>query len=140
MLKRVNIFPTVPVYNIKNPIVGTTFNVELSTGDILCCIYARAKVEEILPNGNTLNLNLKNYNKVNFIEEKVEHVINTEESKVEESNEELNTTSVLEETATVDEDSSEVNNSETISPVTEEEQVEENLAVDYQQKKKNKKR
>lgn len=137
MLKKVNVFPMVPIYSIKNPIVGTTFNVELSTGDILCCIYARAKVEEILPNGTTINLDLKNYNKVNFIEEKVEHVINTEESKVEESNKELNTTPVLEERATIETDSSEVVCLETISP---EEQVEENLVVDNQQKKKNKKR
>lgn len=137
MFKRVNVFPTVPVYSIKNPIIGTTFNVELSVGDILCCIYARAKVEEILPNGNTINLNLKNYNKVNFIEEKVEHVSNTEGSKVEESNNKLNTTSVLEEQIATLEDPSEVVYPEAINP---EEQVEENLVVDKQQKKKNKKR
>lgn len=138
MLKRVNVFPTIPVYNIKNPIVGTTFNVELSSGDILCCIYARAKVEEILPNGKTINLNLKNYNKVNFTEEIVEHVNNIEESIVEESNEETNNDIVLGEEATENIDSSENDSFETISP---EEQVEENLVVeDHCQKKKNKKR
>lgn len=133
MLKRVNVFPTIPVYNIKNPIVGTTFNVELSSGDILCCIYARAKVEEILPNGKTINLNLKNYNKVNFTEEIVEHVNNIEESIVEESNEETNNDIVLGEEATENIDSSENDSFETISP---EEQVEENLVVeDHCQKK-----
>ena len=138
MLKRVNVFPTIPVYNIKNPIVGTTFNVELSSGDILCCIYARAKVEEILPNGKTINLNLKNYNKVNFTEEIVEHVNNIEESIVEESNEETNNDIVLGEEATENIDSSENDSFETISP---EEQVEENLAVEnHYEKKKNKKR
>ena len=138
MFKRVNVFPTIPVYNIKNPIVGTTFNVELSSGDILCCIYARAKVEEILPNGKTINLNLKNYNKVNFTEEIVEHVNNIEESIVEESNEETNNDIVLGEEATENIDSSENDSFETISP---EEQVEENLVVeDHCQKKKNKKR
>ena len=61
MTKRVNIRTTVAVKTITPPICGTYRNVIMSTGDILKCLCKRAHVEEILPNGKTVKLNLKNY-------------------------------------------------------------------------------
>lgn len=61
MKKRVNVYPYLPVRALKNPIIGNTFNIELCTGEILNCICAKAKVEEILKDGSKVRLNLNNY-------------------------------------------------------------------------------
>lgn len=61
MTKRVNIRTTMAVRNINPPICGTCSNVIMSTGDILKCLCRRAFVEEILPDGTTVRLNMKNY-------------------------------------------------------------------------------
>ena len=61
MTKRVNIRTTMAVRNINPPICGTCNNVIMSTGDILKCLCRRAFVEEILPDGTTVRLNMKNY-------------------------------------------------------------------------------
>lgn len=61
MKKRVNVYPYLPVRALKHPIIGNTFNVELYTGEILNCICAKAKVEEILNDGSKVVLNLNNY-------------------------------------------------------------------------------
>lgn len=80
MKKRVNVEPVGPIYTLRVPITGKIINHEMSTGDILNCIYARAKVDEILPSGKLVRLNLSNYNKDNSIlEEKVELPKVTEE-------------------------------------------------------------
>ena len=65
MKKRVNVYPVVPILTIRTPIMTTALNCELSHGDILNCIYSRALVDEILPDGNTVRLNLNNYDKCN---------------------------------------------------------------------------
>lgn len=141
MIKKVNVYPTIPIYTIKNPIVSTVLNIELSVGDILTCIYSRAKVEEILPNGEFVRLDLKNYNKENYCETSIEHISNlVEPSNVDESNVEVNIQQeMLPEEATIEDGSLNIEIPETISPV--EEQVEENLVVEHQEKiRKNKKR
>ena len=145
MIKKVNIYPVYPILSIKNPIVHTTLNVELSVGDIERCICARAKVEEILPNGKIIVLNLKNYNKCNYLEEH----INKSVASLPENKEKENTINLVNsldgdpEAKEAAEDK--VENLETTSPaeVTVEKQtseVEENLVVDNNKKeKKNKK-
>lgn len=61
MTKRVNIRANVAVRNVNPPIHGTCNDVIMTTGDILKCLCKRAHVEEILPNGTTVTLNMKNY-------------------------------------------------------------------------------
>lgn len=142
MIKKVNVYPVVPIYALRTPINSTTLHAELSTGDILTCIYARAKVEEILPNGQTIRLDLKNYDKNNYCEPTIEHISKIDEpSNVDESNVEINTKQeVLQQEATIEDGSLNIEIPETISP-EEEIQVEENLAVEVQDKRrKNKNR
>lgn len=140
MIKKVNVYPVVPVFALKNPIYSTTLNTKLSTGDILRCIYSRAKVEEILPNGKIIRLDLKNYNTVNYCEQPIEHNNNLEElSNVDESNIGVDVQVGMEPEEATEEDSS-LDIPETISP--EEEQVEENLVVEHQDRnnRKNKRK
>lgn len=61
MTKRVNINAPIAIRNITPPIYGTCNNIVMSTGDILKCLCKRAKVEEILPDGSTVVLTMKNY-------------------------------------------------------------------------------
>lgn len=105
MKKMVNVYPVIPVLSIRTPIMTTALNCELSYGDILNCIYARAIVDEVLPNGDTVRLNLNNYNKCNVpqteepvkVEEVIEEVVEeevvvepvVEEDEVEEIQEEV---------------------------------------------------
>ena len=135
MIKKVNVYPIVPIYALRTPINSTVLHAELSVGDILTCIYARAKVEEVLPNGQVVLLDLKNYNKVNYYEPTIEHNNKLEEpSNVDESNVEINTKKeVLSEEATKEDGSLDI--PEAIIP---EEEVEENLVVESQGKRKNK--
>lgn len=60
-IKRVNVTTVVAVRNTNPPICGTLKNVEMSIGDILKCLCKRALVEEILPDGSIVKLNLNNY-------------------------------------------------------------------------------
>lgn len=59
--KRVNVTTVVAVRTTNPPICGTLKNIEMTTGDILKCLCKRAFVEEILPDGSTIRLNMKNY-------------------------------------------------------------------------------
>lgn len=59
--KRVNVTTVVAVRTTNPPICGTLKNIEMTTGDILKCLCKRAFVEEILPDGSTVRLNMKNY-------------------------------------------------------------------------------
>lgn len=59
--KRVNVTTVVAVRTTNPPICGTLQNIEMTTGDILKCLCKRAKVEEILSDGSTIRLNMKNY-------------------------------------------------------------------------------
>lgn len=61
MTKRVNINAKVAIRDVKPPIYGTLNNVVMSTGNILKCLCKRAIVDEILPDGSTVRLTMKNY-------------------------------------------------------------------------------
>ena len=61
MTKRVNVYAQVAIRTITPPIYGTCKDIIMTTGDILKCICKRARVEEILPDGRTVRLNLRNY-------------------------------------------------------------------------------
>ena len=61
MTKRVNVTTTIPVRTITPPLSGTYKDIIMSTGDILKCISRRAIVDEILPNGTTIRLTMRNY-------------------------------------------------------------------------------
>lgn len=61
MNKIVNVRTTVPVRTITPPIFGNVSNVKMSTGDILKCLCFRATVDEVLPDGSTVRLTMKNY-------------------------------------------------------------------------------
>ena len=67
MTKVVNIYPTTPILRVNPPIRFTVYKTTKSTAEIKACILSDAIVEEILPDGNTLRLNLNNYNKVNYV-------------------------------------------------------------------------
>lgn len=65
MNKVVNIYPSMAILGVNPPIRTTQVKVTKSTSEIRACIIARAIVDEILPNGKTIRLNLNNYNKDN---------------------------------------------------------------------------
>ena len=66
MVKKVNVFTTKTIYNVlKTPIIGTIFNIRLSTNQIYTCLAGGARVEEILNDGTKLTLGISNYNKEN---------------------------------------------------------------------------
>lgn len=92
MTKRVNIKTTIPVRNITPPLSGTCKDIIMTTGDILKCLCKRAVVEEILPDGTTIKLNMHNYYTDNGAglyvtrETKQATVIETDAEKAEEEN------------------------------------------------------
>lgn len=59
--KRVNIKAPIAIRNITPPIYGTCNNIIMTSGDILKCLCKRAQVEEILPDGSTVKITMKNY-------------------------------------------------------------------------------
>lgn len=61
MTKRVNVYAQVAVRNVTPPIYGTCKDIVMTTGDILKCLCKRARVEEILPDGKLVRLNMRNY-------------------------------------------------------------------------------
>ena len=65
MNKIVNIYPSMAILGVNPPIRTTQIKVTKSTSEIRACIIARATVDEVLPNGKTIRLNLNNYNKDN---------------------------------------------------------------------------
>ena len=84
MRKRVNVEPTIgPIYTLSVPITGKILNHEMSVGDILNCIYARARVDEILPSGKLVRLNLTNYDKDNTIKDALGELKDENGNKVE---------------------------------------------------------
>ena len=65
MVKKVNIVAQIPIRTVYPPIYGTYHGVMMSPAIILKCILHKAIVEEILPNGDTIRLTVKNYNTIN---------------------------------------------------------------------------
>ena len=61
MTKIVNIRTRVAVKTVTPPICGTVKGIVMTTGDILKCLCKRAQVEEVLPDGTTIKLNMSNY-------------------------------------------------------------------------------
>lgn len=61
MTKIVNIRTRVAVKTVTPPICGTVKGIVMTTGDILKCLCKRAQVEEVLPDGRTVKLNMSNY-------------------------------------------------------------------------------
>lgn len=61
MTKIVNIRTRVAVRNVNPPISGSAKGIVMTTGDILKCLCKRAQVEEVLPDGTTVKLNMRNY-------------------------------------------------------------------------------
>lgn len=59
--KRVNINAPVAVKTIEPPIYGYRSDIIMRSSDILKCLCKRAIVDEILPNGKTVRLNMTNY-------------------------------------------------------------------------------
>ena len=61
MTKKVNVVTRVAVRTTNPPISGSYKNIIMSTSDILKLLCKRASVEEVLPDGTTVKLNMKNY-------------------------------------------------------------------------------
>jgi hypothetical protein len=59
--KLVNIYAPIAIRVVKPPVSGKVDNVTMSLGDIKKCLYARATVHEVLADGTTVKLTLKNY-------------------------------------------------------------------------------
>lgn len=75
-MKRVNVKAIVPVYTAFTlPFIGEKKDVEVTEDQIYRCLVSGARVEEILPDGQTIKLDFTNYNKVNSLSPiKVEEV------------------------------------------------------------------
>lgn len=156
MTKRVNVRANVAIRNINPPIYGTCNNIIMTTGDILKCLCRRAQVEEILPDGRTVKLNMSNYftdngaglsastavEKKNANEPTITLVTNETTDTVEDScaeissveNTETNEIDAVEEAASIDEDVVDVA-AESVdaveeTPVEEEHHEDENVEVE----------
>lgn len=65
-MKKVNVIANSPVHGVEiTPMIGKFMNRQMTEDQIYRCLVGGAKVEEILPNGNTTLLNFTNYNKDN---------------------------------------------------------------------------
>lgn len=65
MVKRVNVIAPLPVRTLYPPMYGTYEGIFMSPANILKCLIHKARVEEILEDGSTIELNMSNYNTVN---------------------------------------------------------------------------
>lgn len=63
MIKTVNISTRIPIRNVKPPLQGNYKNIKMDTSDIVKCLNRRARVEEVLSDGTTVQLTLSNYYK-----------------------------------------------------------------------------
>lgn len=142
MTKRVNVQARVAVRNTNPPVYGRHENIVMTTSDILKCLCRRAIVDEIMPDGSLVRLNMKNYyldngagltasNPVRIVipkEKRVEKPVEpkVEQPKVEETKEEVPEAPAVEETA-------EAQVVETTGPIENEvatQSVEESVVVD----------
>lgn len=85
MKKLVNVYPKTSIYGTEFPILSNCLNIKLSIGDIRTCLNLRARVEEILKNGQKINLNFQNFDKDNNTVEKKETKPDTPKKPVEQS-------------------------------------------------------
>lgn len=70
LTKVVNIYPSMPITGVNPPIRSAVKRVTKSVEEIRICLMSRAVVEEILPNGKTVRLNISNYDKCSCSENK----------------------------------------------------------------------
>lgn len=61
IVKTVNVNATIPIRNITPPMYGKYMNIKMTVSDILKCLCRRAIVEEVLSDGTTVRLNMKNF-------------------------------------------------------------------------------
>lgn len=61
IIKTVNVNATIPIRNITPPMYGKYTNIRMTVSDILKCLCRRAIVEEVLSDGTTVRLNMKNF-------------------------------------------------------------------------------
>ena len=87
MMKKVNVLVNRPIYTVKPAIIRNAMGVYLSTEDIKRCLWGKAFVEEVLPTGELIPLDLRNFDKVHYVDvakESDKVTINVVEPKVEE--------------------------------------------------------
>lgn len=65
LTKVVNIYPSMPITGVNPPIRSSVKRVTKSINEIRTCLMSRAIVEEIMPDGTTVRLNISNYDKCN---------------------------------------------------------------------------
>lgn len=80
--KRVNIDARFPVRSISPVIHGVKKDTIMTSSDILKCLCRRARVEEILPNGTTVLLNMNNYYTDNGAGLDAEHIVVKEDNHI----------------------------------------------------------
>ena len=90
----VKLIPRKPLYGIKRtPITSCVEKIELTTEEIRLCLVTKCLVDEYLPDGSLLKLDLSNYHQKSVIEAPVdivepvgepEPVVNTEPPRLEE--------------------------------------------------------
>lgn len=61
--KVVNIYPSMPITSVNPPIRSVVKHVTKSISEIRACLMARAVIEEVFPNGQTIRLDISNYDK-----------------------------------------------------------------------------
>lgn len=84
-VKVVNINATIPIVNVTPQLYGYRENVKMTISDILKCLMRRAIIHEVMPDGSTIRLDLKNFRDDNRAkmtpkeEEKKEEEVSTQE-------------------------------------------------------------
>lgn len=86
-VKTVNINATIPIVNVTPPLYGYREGIKMTISDILKCLMRRAIIHEVMPDGTTIRLDLKNFrddNRAAMKVEKKEEIVE-EEPKTEEA-------------------------------------------------------
>lgn len=60
-IKTVNIRAMTPIKNVTPPIYGYKTNIKMELNDILKCLCKRAIIDEVLSDGSTVRLTMKNF-------------------------------------------------------------------------------
>ena len=85
-VKTVNINATIPIVNVTPPLYGYREGIKMTISDILKCLMRRAIIHEVMPDGTTIRLDLKNFRNDNraAMKPKKEEKVAEEEPKIEE--------------------------------------------------------
>lgn len=86
-VKTVNINATIPIVNVTPPLYGYREGIKMTISDILKCLMRRAIIHEVMPDGTTIRLDLKNFRDDNraAMKPKEEEKVVEEEPKTEEA-------------------------------------------------------